>query len=207
MIKTRLAVAAGLAGIVTLFSASAANAYPDPQINVGGGSAADGVVAPGEEFTLSGDFGGTDCNPWVSTFNGTAGASGSGTTFSVTFTAPAEPGTYSVDITCTWDDLTDAEEPQDQPQDQALGGAVVVEPVLFVPTVLQTTVVSFPVSVQVAGDAGTDAGDGAGAGVASESDGNGILPDTGGNSIWYLVGGAALVAAGTGFVVSRRNAS
>jgi LPXTG-motif cell wall-anchored protein len=194
MLKTRLAAAAGLAAVVTLFTASAASAYPDPVIEPTGGSAADGVVAPGEDFTLTGNFSGTDCNPWSSTFNGEAGESGTGTTFSVTFTAPEEEGDYSVDITCVYDDGT--EEPTlSGAADNSSSNATQVA---YLPSVIQTATVSFPIEVRAA-DSGTGSDD-------SDSD-NGALPDTGGTSVWYLVGGAALVAGGAGLVVARRRTS
>lgn len=201
MQKNRFAMAAA-AGLVAALAATAAHAYPDPTFGNVGGSAADGVVAPGEEFTLSGDFGGTDCDPWTSTFAGASGASGSGTTFSVTFTAPQEEGTYSVDVTCVWED----------PAALSSAGATARTAVL---PLAATTTLSFPIEVTT-GTGGDDGGEGDGAGgtdggAGTGADGgedaesaSGVLPGTGGPDALLLVAGGALVAAGAGLVVARR---
>lgn len=106
MRKTLVALAAAVAGLIVAFAPTAANAYPDPVITGTSGNAADGVVGPGEAFTLSGSFDGVDCNPWNATFLGGNVGSGSGPTFSVSATAPTEPGTYPLTISCRYDDGT-----------------------------------------------------------------------------------------------------
>ena len=177
MRKTLVAVAAAVAGLIVAFAPTAANAYPDPVITNPGGSAADGVVAPGEAFTVTGSFDGVDCNPWNATFLGEGIGSGSGPTFSVSATAPTEPGTYPLTITCTYDDGTTA-------------------PVSFNPgAVIQSTTLTY--QIRVAGDAGTGSGSG------SSAD-NGVLPKTGGPNVALLAAGGALLVAGGAVVAVRR---
>lgn len=129
MRKTLVALAAAVAGLIVAFAPTAANAYPDPVITGTSGNAADGVVAPGEAFTLNGSFDGVDCNPWNATFLGSVIGTGSGTTFSVSATAPTEPGTYPLSISCKYDDGT-------------------IAPASFNPgAVVQTTTLTFQIRV------------------------------------------------------------
>lgn len=187
MRTTRLVLATAVAGLLTLFSVSTAHAvdYSEPVVNVGGGSGADGVVAPGEEFTLNGDFGGTECDPWNAEFEGQT-ASGSGTTYSLSFTAPTEPGTYFVNISCTYEDAAEL----------SASGVKGFSP-------FAATVDLQPIEITVEG-ADTGAG---GADSGSDSDDNGALPDTGGSNLLLVAGGAALVVAGAGLVAARRRNS
>ncbi|KQY60558.1 hypothetical protein ASD11_14065 [Aeromicrobium sp. Root495] len=209
MIKTRLALAALFAGLLT-FVAAPAFAYPDPVINVGGGSAADGVVAPGAEFTLTGDFDGVDVTSGTATFEGQTQAV-SGTTFSVTFTAPTEPGTYSITFNLTYDDGTTPGAAATTEGVTSSGLAAITDGSASVSSglgsVVQTTSLSY--SIQV----GADSGDGIASGdddAADDTDDtkdtNGVLPDTGGASFWLLLTGAALVLAGGATIVARRRA-
>lgn len=180
---TRVAIATAVAGLITAFSASTAVAvdYAQPEIGVGGGSAADGVVAPGEDFTLTGDFGGVECDPWVAEFEGDT-ESGSGTTYSVSFTAPTEPGDYDVVFTCTYD----------EPAELRASGVEAFTP-------FNVTEVIGTVTITVEG-----AGAGSGGSGSGDSD---ALPDTGGSNLLLIAGGAALVVAGAGLVVARRRNS
>lgn len=184
MRMTRLAVATTVAGLITLFSASTAHAvdYAEPEIGTTGGSAADGVVAPGEEFTLTGDFGGVECDPWVAEFVGDT-QTGSGTTYSVSFTAPTEPGDYDIVFTCTYD----------EPAELSASGVEAFTPFNVTEEIGRVTI-----TVE-----GADAGD-SGAGAGDDSD---ALPDTGGSNLLLIAGGAALVLAGSGLVVARRRNS
>ncbi len=190
MKKTRLAIVALLAGLVTLVAAPA-QAYPDPEFSFSGGSGLDGVVAPGASFTLSGDFGGVDCT-WTASFVGQS-ASGKGTTFSFTFKAPTKPGKYTGQLTCAYDDGT-------TPQASAATGSDDVTNVSFsaagLGEVPQSDATPFTITVAGAG-AGDDAGN---------SDSNGVLPNTGGSNLWLLVAGGALLIAGSGVLVARRRA-
>lgn len=175
MRKTLVALAAAVAGLIVAFAPTAANAYPDPVITNLGGSAADGVVAPGEAFTLTGAFDGVDCNPWTATFLGQIIGTGSGTTFSVSATAPTAPGTYPLTITCDYDDGT-------------------VAPIAFNPGAIdQTRTLTF--QIQVAGAAGSGSGSNAS---------NGVLPSTGGPNVAILAAGGALLVAGGAVVAVRR---
>lgn len=187
MRTTRLVLATAVAGLLTLFSVSTAHAvdYSEPVLNVTGGSGADGVVDPGAEFTLNGDFGGTECDPWTASFEG-AGTGGSGTTWAVTFTAPTEPGTYFIEFTCTYEDAAEL----------SASGVKGFSP-------FAATVDLQPVEITVEG-ADTGAG---GADSGSDSDDNGALPDTGGSNLLLVAGGAALVVAGAGLVAARRRNS
>lgn len=186
MRKTRLALAAAAVGLLTAFSASSAMAvdYSEPVIDVGGGSAADGVVAPGEEFTLFGDFGGVECDPWTATFEGDT-ITGSGTTWAVEFTAPTEPGTYPINFTCTYDDPA-------TPQASGVSTVIPFEVTDDLPAI----------NIVVEGD---DSGNGSGS--DSDSGDSSALPDTGGSNLLLIAGGAALVVAGAGVLAARRRNS
>lgn len=184
MRKLTMALAALVAASATLFTASAATAvdYAAPVVVITGGPA-NGVVGPGEEFTVEGNFGGTECNPWTAAFEG-QDAAGSGTTFSATFTAPTEPGTYFVNMTCTYETAAET-------------SSSVASTFFFQ---AEAELAPIPIIVQGAGD---DAGEGTG-GAADES---GLLPDTGGSNLLLLVAGGALVLAGAGVMVARRRQS
>lgn len=179
---TRVAIATAVAGLITAFSASTAVAvdYAQPEISPAGGSAADGVVAPGEDFTLTGDFGGVECDPWVAEFEGDT-ETGSGTTFSVSFTAPTEPGEYDIVFTCTYED----------PAELSASGVEAFQPFSA------TQVLTYSITVE---------GAGAGSGGSGSGDSD-ALPDTGGSNLLLIAGGAALVVAGAGLVVARRRNS
>lgn len=181
MRKTLVALAAMAAGLIVAFAPTAANAYPDPVITNPGGNAADGVVAPGEAFTLTGGFDGVDCTTWVATFTGGAlnPNSGSGTTFSVSGTAPTTPGEYTIAITCEYDDGTPVAS---------------TAPAAFTPGAApQQLTLNF--ALVVAADAGTGSGSNAG---------NAALPSTGGPNMILLAAGGALVLAGGAVAVARR---
>jgi len=176
MRKTLVALAAAVAGLIVAFAPTAANAYPDPVLTNLGGSAADGVVAPGETATLTGAFDGVDCNPWTATFLGETIGTGTGTTFSVSFTAPTTPGTYPLTFTCKYEDGTPT------------------APISFNPgAVEQTRTLTF--QIQVPGAAGNGSGSNAS---------NGVLPSTGGPNVAILAAGGALLVAGGAVVAVRR---
>lgn len=181
MRKTLVALAAAVAGLIVAFAPTAANAYPDPVITNTSGNAADGVVAPGEAFTLSGSFDGVDCKTWTATFTGGPlnPNSGSGTTFSISGTAPATPGAYSISIICDYDD-----------------GQPGVAPVAFNPgQIPQQRTLTFQLQVAVPGAAGNGSGSNAS---------NGVLPSTGGPNVAILAAGGALLVAGGAVVAVRR---
>ncbi|GAA1745071.1 LPXTG cell wall anchor domain-containing protein [Aeromicrobium alkaliterrae] len=185
MRKTLVALAATVTGLIVAFAPTAANAYPDPVLTNLGGNAADGVVAPGENFTLTGQFDGVDCDPWIATFTGGALTpnSGSGTSFSVSGTAPTTAGSYTISFTCTYDDGTPA---------------ATTAPVAFTPgAVVQTVTLPFAVQVVSPGTAAPGTGTGTNAS-------NGVLPSTGGPALLLLAAGGALVIAGGATVALRR---
>ena len=177
MRKTLVALAAAVAGLIVAFAPTAANAYPDPVITNPGGSAADGVVAPGEPFTLTGSFDGVDCAPWNANFLGGLIGSGNGPTFSVSATAPTAPGTYPLTISCRYDDGTPT------------------NPVAFNPgTAIQETTLTY--QIRVAGAAGSGSGNNAA-----------LPATGGPNVALLAAGGALLVAGGAVVAVRRRQAA
>ncbi len=182
--KLRLVGAAIAALFLMIGAAGTAQAYDEPVPGNLGGSAADGEVAPGATFTLTGDFGGTYCD-WTSAFAGSTGASGSGTSFAVEFTAPEEEGDYALTISCTYEDNSDLSAPSIAP-----GGALVVTP-----AALQTKVLSFPIAVADPGSGDSDGDTGSG---------SGVLPDTGGSNAELLWIGLGLVAAGSVVTVANQ---
>ena len=113
MSKTRLAVMALLTGFITIFSSSAAHAYPDPTLVVTGGSAADGQVPSGANFTLFGTSAALIASRLASSSRDRARAT-PGNSWSVSFVAPDADGTYTISITCVYEDGT---------QPKALGSA------------------------------------------------------------------------------------
>lgn len=189
MNKTRLAIVAFLAGLVTLVAAPA-QAYPDPDFNFTGGSGLDGVVAPGATFTLTGDFGGVDCT-YTGTFAGQTDGPKQGTTFSVTFKAPTKPGKYTGSINCSYDDGTTPEAAGSASSEAATTASYSAASLGEVPQSAAT-----PFTITVAGAADD----------ADNSDSNGVLPNTGGSNLWLLVAGGALLIAGSGVLVARRRA-
>lgn len=111
------------------------------------------------------------------TFNGET-QTGSGTTFSGTFSTPKVSAITPLPIsaTCTYDNFDST---------GAVSDAVASD---------SATVTLLPVGVDVTPAAAGDAG--------------GFLPSTGGSSLWILVVGGALVLIGGGtFVVARRRSA
>ena len=200
MSKTRLAVMALLTGFITIFSSSAAHAYPDPTLVVTGGSAADGQVPSGANFTLFGTFGGTDCISSGFEFEGQS-ESDSGNSWSVSFVAPDADGTYTISITCVYEDGTQPKALGSANDDSATQALYTPETAQALPSVVQTAQFSFDVTVGEGDDDGDDDGDGDGDG---SGDHNGVLPDTGGSAQILLLAAGALVIVGGGVVIVGR---
>ncbi len=192
MRSTRFLIVAFVAGLLTLFSATAAQAYGDePVITVPGGGSPE--VAPGEEFCISGNFGGAEATSWTATFLGEVIGSGANTTsFEVCGTAPTEPGTYSITFVIITPDAVDL---------SASGLSSSFKPV----SATYTKTLSIVVTGDASGDG--DGGDTGAGGAGSGGDGTGALPDTGGSNLLLIAGGAAAVVAGAGLVAARRRQS
>ncbi len=100
MFKSRVAFAALAAALLSIFAAPAANAaYAPPPFSADVPSG----VAPGEEFTVTFDSGSVNCDWSLDDFEGQSAPGGSGTTYTVTLTAPDEDGTFTITAHCTWD--------------------------------------------------------------------------------------------------------
>lgn len=193
MFKSRVALVTFAAALLGVFAAPAANAaYAPPPFTAD----APGTVEPGGEFTATFDAGSVNCAWSLSPFNGQTAPDGSGSTYSVTLTAPEEDGTYTVTANCTWDpdNVGQISAPLDTnsntvtPAVFSTSAAVSSDALLAVP---QTD----PYSIQiVVGDGGNNAGD----------DENGALPDTGGSNLALLAVGAGLVVVGAGVTVAAR---
>lgn len=168
MTSARLAIAGVLAALFTVLGAGAAQAYPDPTITINGGR-----LVGGGTFEFTAQSGGVACDTFTVTYRGET-RTGSGTTFSGSFTTPRVTTITdtTVSATCRYSGSV------------ASASAVV--------TLL-------PVGADLA-PAAVDTGSNTPSGALS-----GILPNTGGSSLWILVVGGALVLIGGGtFVVARR---
>lgn len=174
MNKIRLAAASGLVGAVTLISAGAAQAYPDPSIVI---TLPDSVIYGGDSlsYTVSAEV---DCDWTVTYADGVASGvsatqTGSGTSFSGTYKTKTVSETFKSPIkaTCAYDSEADASS-------------------------AATASASATVTLLPRGTGDDDATD--------DSDDNGILPDTGGANLALLVAGGALVVLGGGAVYAAR---
>lgn len=98
MTSARLAIAGILAALFTVLGAGAAQAYPDPTITIN-----DGRLVGGNQYEFTAQGGGVSCT-WTVTYRGES-VSGSGTTFSGSFTTPAvdRERDDTVTATCVYD--------------------------------------------------------------------------------------------------------
>jgi LPXTG-motif cell wall-anchored protein len=205
MFKSRVALVALAAALLSIFAAPAANAaYAPPPFTAD----SPGTVGPGEEFTVTFDAGTINCAWALSPFNGQTAAAGSGSTYTVTLTAPEEDGTYTVTANCTWDPapVGPTNAPISNPVAATSNPAVVTPAVYSTSAVASDTLLAVPqtdsysVQIRVGEDAGS-AGDNA---ADDEGDENGALPDTGGSNLSLLAIGAGLVVVGAGVTVAAR---
>lgn len=194
MFTSRVALAAFAAAMLSIFAAPNANAaYAPPPFTAD----APGHVKPGAEFSVTFDAGSINCAWTLEPFHGQTAPGGSGSTYTVTLTAPEEDGTYSVTANCTWD-------PEDvNPASAPASSSTAVTPALFsTDAVASDTLLAAPqtdsYSVQLV------VGEGSGSG-----DKDGSLPNTGGSNISLLAIGGALAVAGVGitFAARRRKAA
>ena len=98
MTSARLAIAGILAALFTVLGAGAAQAYPDPTITIN-----DGRLVGGNEYEFTAQGGGVSCE-WTVTYLGQT-RTGSGTSFSGSFTTPAveQQRDNPVTATCVYD--------------------------------------------------------------------------------------------------------
>lgn len=192
MLKTRLLIVALVASVLSIFSFGAANAaYAPPPFTAD----APNNVEPGAEFSVTFSSGGVNC-AWTSSFNGQTGAPGTGSDYTVSFTAPTTDGYYTVRAVCTWDPAVENNQVLAPISSSNSVTSAVAKTSSFVAAPQRN---SYSVRI-VVGDP-SDGGTGAGSG---DSDGSGILPNTGGESLAYLAVGGALVAAGAAVTVAAR---
>lgn len=193
MFTSRVAIAAFAAAMLSIFAAPAANAYAPPPFTAD----APENVEPGGEFTVTFDAGSINCAWTMTPFNGQAAPGGSGSTYTVTLTAPEEDGTYSITANCTWDseDVNPASAP-------ASSSTTVTPAVFSTNAAASDTLLVAPqtdaYTVQIVVGEGDSAGDN------DSDDSNGALPNTGGSSATMLAIGAGLAVAGAGLVFAVR---
>jgi LPXTG-motif cell wall-anchored protein len=195
MFKSRVALVAFAAALLGIFAAPAANAaYAPPPFSADVPSG----VGPGEEFTITFDSGSVNCSWSLTPFHGQTAPGGSGTTYTVTLTAPDSDGTYSITANCTWD--PDNVNPTVAPA----SSSNTVTPAVYSKTaaVSSDTLLAVPQTdsyrVQIVVGNGGDDGD-------DDSDGeSGSLPNTGGSNFTLLAAGAGLVVAGAGVTFAAR---
>lgn len=187
MRMTRLAVATTVAGLITLFSATGAQAYGDEPVLTPDSGSTTVEAEPGGPFSLSGDFGGAEVESYVADLLGeTVGSGTNTTTWEVNGTAPEEDGEYDIVFTI---------ETADEVAPSASGLSSGFTPV----SATYTKVITLVVGDGEAGSGGAGSGDS-----GSQS---GELPDTGGSNLLLVAGGAALVLGGAGLLVARRRSS
>jgi LPXTG-motif cell wall-anchored protein len=197
MLKTRVAFVALLAGLLSTFAASAANAaYAPPPFTA---EIPDGV-GPGEEFTITFDAGNINCAWSLKTFHGQKAPDGSGTTYSVTLIAPKGNGDYTITARCAWDPETV------NPAVAPATTSNTVTPAVFSTSTdtSSDTLLAVPqtdtYSVQlVVGDGGEESN-----GDDDAADESGALPNTGGSNLTLLAAGAGLVVVGAGVTIAAR---
>jgi LPXTG-motif cell wall-anchored protein len=196
MFKSRAALAALAVAVLSIFAAPAANAaYTPPPFSADVPS----NVGPGDEFSITFDSGNINCAWSLVPFHGQTAPGGSGTTYTVTLTAPSSDGTYTITANCTWD-------PENvNPTVAPASSSTAVTPAVYSATadVSSDTLLAVPqtdsYSVQLVVGDGGDNGDG-----DDDGDNAGSLPNTGGSNFTLLALGAGLVVAGAGVTFAAR---
>ena len=198
MFKSRLAIAASAVALLSIFAAPAANAaYAPPPFS--GDAPTPGTVEPGGQFTVTFDAGSVNCAWKLSEFQGQSAPDGSGSTYSVTLTAPEDEGTYTVTANCTWDpeDTPNVSGPADSPTTTVVPAVYSASSVASSDSLLAVPQTD-PYSIQVV------VGDVASGDDTSGDASGGALPDTGGSSLTILAAGAGLVVVGAGATIAAR---
>lgn len=172
MNAARLAIAGVLAALFTVLSSGSAQAYPDPVVSI---TLPDATFVGGKTLSFSASSGDVQC-AWTATFDGQT-LTGSGTTFSGTFSTPKvdKKTVKALTVSCAYESVSDA---------------------------TTSAVASASASVTLL-PLGSTEGDTENAAATID----GALPDTGGSNVWILIGGGVLVLVGGGAVlVARRRA-
>lgn len=193
MKNLRLAAAAAIAGVVTLLSSGAAQAYPDvPNVTL---TIPDSVIYGGETFSYTAKAD-VDCEWTVTYAEGRASGvaadqNGSGKSLSGSYKTKVVSKTFKSPITatCVYDDGVPAV------------SAKIVTGNDVTPALYSGSASTLQAATQDASASATvtllpRGGD--------DEDDNGALPDTGGSNLWILVLGAGLVLAGGGALYASR---
>ena len=186
MNSARLAVVGILAALFTVLGAGAAQAYPDPTVTINGAR-----LVGGNTFEFSAQSSGVDC-AWSVEYLGET-KTGSGTSLSGSFGTPPvdEITDTTITATCLYE----------------VSGTANPASATVTSDVAQASPAAFAAAQASASDSATVTLLPLGGDVtpAASGDSGGILPSTGGSSLWILVVGGALVLIGGGaFVVARR---
>ena len=193
MFKARVAFATLLVALMSIFAASAASAASAPPPFK---AEVPEDVDPGEEFTMTFDSGNINCDWSLKTFHGQKPPGGSGTTYTVTLTAPNGNGKYVVTALCTWDPETVGSASAPASTSTTVTPAVFsTEAAASSDTLLAAPQTDTYSAELVVGDPGSGGDD--------DAEGGG-LPNTGGDNVALLAVGAGLVVVGAGVTIAAR---
>ena len=196
MKKLRLALAVAVVAFFTVIAPSPAQAYPGVTVTV-----SDHTLVGGNDVTITATVDhAIDCDEWELTYQGDT-RTGSGTSITATFSTPEvdeETETNSF-ATCFFDDdIFDG--PNSAASVSGGGGAGALGALVMAPD--SASGVGDVILLPLGDDNDDDDDDGNGGG--DNGDGGGILPNTGGERLAWLVIGAMLVLVGAGVVVASR---
>lgn len=196
MKKLRLALAVAVVAFFTVIAPSPAQAYPGVTVTV-----SDHELVGGNDVTITATVDpAIDCDEWELTYQGDT-RTGSGTSITATFSTPevderTETNSFA---TCFFDnDIFDG--PNAAPSVSGGGGAGTLGTLVMDPD--SASGVGDVILLPLGDDNDDDDDDGNGGG--DNGDGGGILPNTGGERLAWLVIGAMLVLVGAGVVVASR---
>lgn len=194
MMTLRLGAAALIAAAAAMLSTAPAQAYPDaPNVSI---TIPDSVLYGGTTF----DYRATadvECD-WTVTYaeavNGPATQTGSGTTISGTYDTKVVKDTFKspVSATCTYDDGVPPVSAKIVTSNEVTPAFWTGEDGDVVTAATQRATASATVTLLPRSTSSDTAKD------------NGVLPDTGGSSLWILVVGVGLLLVGAGLTVATR---
>lgn len=203
MKKLRLALAVAVVAFFTVIAPSPAQAYPTLSVTV-----TESTVVGGNEITITAVVvPAVDCEEWTLTFLGDT-RTGSGPSITETFDTPEvdDVEEHEAEATCTWDDPHPGPGPDDENAASFGGGGAGTLGASISTSLAQVLVTATGTGTQtllpVGDDNDDDDDDGNGGG--DNGDGGGILPNTGGERLAWLVIGGMLVLVGAGVVVASR---
>jgi LPXTG-motif cell wall-anchored protein len=200
MKKLRLALAVAVVAFFTVIAPSPAQTYPALSVTV-----TESTVVGGNEITITAVVvPAVDCESWELTFMGDT-RTGSGPSITETFDTPEvdEVEEHDAVATCTWDDPHPGPGPDDNAAGVAGGGGAGTLGAVLGTSLAQVLVQATGTGTQTLlplDDDDDDDGNGGG----DDGDGGGILPNTGGERLAWLVIGGMLVLVGAGVVVASR---